>query len=448
MAIVSLSKLTLYGAESNQDAVISKLQELECAHLIDLGHVEEEYASSMSDDAYDALRFLRDCPEQRRQVRRNDHFDCQQVVADTLELLSETRDCSDERDELRKAIDDLHPWGEFRLPTAGLFGDLQFWFYSMPLRDVAKIPHVSGRAVHEVARDHGNAYVLLLSREEPDDVPGTRWELDPRPLSELRRRLEDVEECLAELYHRRVGLTRWCDLLAGTFDEYDDAAAREKAKRLAVQENNVFALQAWIPSHAVDRILNFAAENQLAARVEPPSDDEVPPTLLENPERLAGSESLVTFYKTPDYHGWDPSIVVNFSFAVFFAMIFADAGYGVVLAMFVGYFWKRMGKTRGGRRTRNVLATIFGFTIVYGVLCGSYFGVSPRADSFLGRLRLLDAQRSGIDDAVDDRDRGGASIARQPSRSLAATWERVGARLVGLGPCDVGRSRSGRWEFC
>ena len=37
MAIVPLDKMTLYGAESQKDAVIEQLQRLGCSHLVDLG---------------------------------------------------------------------------------------------------------------------------------------------------------------------------------------------------------------------------------------------------------------------------------------------------------------------------------------------------------------------------------------------------------------------------
>ncbi len=80
-----------------------------------------------------------------------------------------------------------------------------------------------------------------------------------------------------------------------------------------------------------------------------------PPTLLHNPERLAGSEALVTFYKTPQYGSWDPSIVSFVSFAIFFAMIVADAGYGIILALMTALLWKKLGETQAGQRGRNVL---------------------------------------------------------------------------------------------
>ncbi len=45
-----------------------------------------------------------------------EQFSREAVVADALRLRSEQQKLSDERDELRKAIKDVEPWGEFQLP--------------------------------------------------------------------------------------------------------------------------------------------------------------------------------------------------------------------------------------------------------------------------------------------------------------------------------------------
>ena len=85
---------------------------------------------------------------------------------------------------------------------------------------------------------------------------------------------------------------------------------------------------------------------------------------------------------------------------VFFAMILADAGYGFVIGLAVAYYWKHLGQSQSGRRSRNVLATLVVSSVGYGVLCGSYFGCSPSAESFLGRLRIADSEISNCSAAV------------------------------------------------
>ena len=70
--------------------------------------------------------------------------------------------------------------------------------------------------------------------------------------------------------------------------------------------------------------------------------------------------------------------------------------FGLIFALLTAYFWKRMGKSRELRRGRNVLATLVAFTVIYGVLCGSYFGISPPAGSTLANLQILDAQSQAV----------------------------------------------------
>ena len=74
---------------------------------------------------------------------------------------------------------------------------------------------------------------------------------------------------------------------------------------------------------------------------------------------------------TPAYWLWDPSSVVFFSFAVFFAMILADAGYALVLGGVVLAYWKKMAGSDAGRRWRVLLSTLAGASLVYGALAGS-----------------------------------------------------------------------------
>ena len=400
MAIVPLDKMTLFGAETQRARVLERLQELGCVHLVNLGEADGEYVSAdVATDARDALKYLRACPEQLRQIRRADQFDREQVVTDALRVKGEEHELRDERDQLQKAIKDVKPWGEFQIPSESRIGDVRFWFYVLPIRDLKKF-EASVSLSRVINRDQRDAYVVVLSRDEPQNVPEnisvTRVDLDPRPLSQLKGRLEEVDERLEELQYQRIGLTRWCGLLKSGLNAAEDAAERDHAARQLLNGRAVFALQGWVPREAKDQIRRFAADNDLAVTIEPPASNEQPPTLLLNSELLSGSEGLVTFYKTPEYRSWDPSIVTFVSFAIFFAMIIADAGYGFIFLLLTAYLWKKLGKSPGGRRGRNLMAIVSVCTVAYGVLCGSYFGVAPPADSLLGKFRIIDAQSQSL----------------------------------------------------
>jgi V/A-type H+-transporting ATPase subunit I len=152
----------------------------------------------------------------------------------------------------------------------------------------------------------------------------------------------------------------------------------------------VFAVQGWAPQSAVADVHEFARESRLALTTTEPARDESPPTLLKNPERIAGGEGAVTFYITPGYQTWDPTTIVFFSFCLFFAMIFSDAGYALLLGGVVLLSWPKLATSVHGVRFRHLLVALVVAAAVYGVLVGSYFGVEPRAGTFLASLKVLD----------------------------------------------------------
>ena len=153
--------------------------------------------------------------------------------------------------------------------------------------------------------------------------------------------------------------------------------------------------------------------------IEAPGPQDTPPTLLDNPPALRGGEGLVTFYMTPAYRLWDPSKAVFFAFAVFFAMIFSDAGYGLLLGGILLAMWKRLGRTDSGRGLREVMLALVIFSILYGVLVGTYFGVTA-AGGLVARVAARPrCQRSTLDD-VDRRS------ASERHTSPVPTWSPPG----------------------
>jgi V/A-type H+/Na+-transporting ATPase subunit I len=78
------------------------------------------------------------------------------------------------------------------------------------------------------------------------------------------------------------------------------------------------------------------------------------------------------------------------SFAIFFAMIIADAGYAILFSLGTAFFWSRMGASASGRRVRTLLAGLCATSFVYGVAAGSYFGFAPPPGTLLGALHVIE----------------------------------------------------------
>jgi len=396
MSIVQLDKVTLCGPLADKGAVLGELQRLGCIHLKSLRPTPSEPENATSPhavQAYKARKYLRDAPRKRRFIHRREGFDVQEVVARTLANQQQLRVVSDRREFLVHRIRQLEPWGDFHLPQPQDLLDYKFWFYILPVSQLKALQGVE-RPWQIVHRDNRHAYLVIVAREEPpgDLLPVPRTRTGSRSLNELRQELDEAEIQLEELMAQREALTRWLYLLEQNLNRAEDQASLAYAQEQTLDGDGVFAVQGWLPRREARRLRAFADRLQAALLVEPPGPDDRPPTLYANPPPLAGGQDLVDFYQTPGYRSWDPSVVVFFSFALFFAMILADAGYSLALAGILAWLWKRMGRSDGGRRLRLLCAVVAGASTVYGVLVGSYFGVTPPPESLLGRLHLLDLQ--------------------------------------------------------
>ncbi len=396
MSIVALRKLTLVGLIQEKGQVLDRLQSLGCMHLLPLQAAPreiEEMPPEHAANARKALRYLMDVPEKRHQIRHAEHFNMDTAVFAVLANQLRARDVSDRRDLVKQRIRDLAPWGDFQLPQLDDLYGYRLWFYVVPR---AQMPHLRDLPLpwQEVHRDPRASWVVLIAPEEPapDLMPVPRVRTGAHSLGSLRQRREALELELEDIHAERQALTRWIFMMSSHLAAAENAAALEHAESQTLDDSAVFALQGWVPSDRTDAVQALADSMGLALLIESPRPDEMPPTLLQNPEPLAAGEDLVGFYQMPAYHAWDPSRVLFFSFALFFAMILSDAGYAAVLGLLLGAGWRRMGRSDGGRRLRVLGGLLVSGSLVWGVLVGSYFGLAPPESSPLARLAVLDLQ--------------------------------------------------------
>jgi V/A-type H+/Na+-transporting ATPase subunit I len=385
MSIVKLQKITLIGLAAQRDEVLDRLQTLGCVHLIDLPGkgLKKNLEQGERKSVQQAINFLQSSPS--RHPQSHEHYatgeDCL-TIAQSVHRNEQRRDeLQDEQDQLVSSIDTVEPWGEFRMPGQAETKGLALWFFAVPHPQLTVL-RKSELVWQAVNRDRQFAYVVVVSENEPKlGLPQTVF--DPRPLSELQQRLEAVKEELAKLDEQRYSLTRWLNLLLKDLDRADDEICRKEAVGRLFQDQDLFAIQGWAPKIVVPTLEKFAKEHALVFTVAKPSPDETPPTLMKNPIAVAGAEGAVSFYITPNYRAWDPTWVMYLSFAVFFAMIMSDAAYGAIMGIGLMFFWKRLGKTEQGLKTRYLFLALVVATIVWGVAIGSYFGATPKALEFL-----------------------------------------------------------------
>lgn len=393
MSIAAMRRVTLCGLIGEKAQVLEGLQALGVLHLIPMKEAPPltPVDPTQIHRTQTAFRHLTEASDRRLPYRAGTPFDLDAVVAETLDNRSRLRALRDRRDDLQKRIEDLAPWGDLAFAPLDEMGGQRLWFYLLPIRDRAALDRVD-LPWQILGKGPTNLQVAVISPEEPpeDLLPVPRVHTGAVPRSQLKRELEDTLIATEQAEAARAELTRWRPLigacLAASADREDLRAAGEQT----LDHDEVFAAQGWAPAESVAAVEAFAAERGLALVVEAPSAEDSPPTLLTVPEGVASGSDLTFFYTSPGYRSWDPSFVVFGSFALFFAMILGDAGYAAIIAAGTAIFWRRLGQSAAGRRARTMLAAIAGTALVYGIACGSYFGVKPPAGGFLAALAFID----------------------------------------------------------
>jgi V/A-type H+-transporting ATPase subunit I len=399
MSIARLTKVTLFGTRAEQRSALSDLQKLGCVHLISMR--DEPRPVALTAPAWDesvsgALRHLMGASRQRHQEIDPEKFKIEEIVQTALKNKERQREAADRRISLRNRISLLSPWGDFTLPPLDEMAGYRLWLYRVPHRELKKVNQRT-EPWEVVAKDNRFAYVVVISKDEPrpGTLPVPRTHAGEVPLNELKRNLRRVELEMEDLVAEQNALSRWIYLLSRKLAVVEDERVIDRAGRQSREVDTMFVIQGWSPSPGLPALHRLAEVRGLALLQEDPGPDEMPPTLMDNPAPFRGGQDLVTFYETPGYRSSDPSLIVAFSFAIFFAMILSDAGYALVLAAILFLARNKLGRSAGGRRFRLLMFGVLSVALVYGVLAGSYFGFEPPRNSLLGAFYLLHLQDTG-----------------------------------------------------
>ncbi len=394
MSILALQKATLIGLTENKPAILDALQALGLMHIIPLAEPDTQAKAAKTDVSPEQLStilsYLLGCKHKRRQILLERHFDLGSVVADAEENRLSRLKLLERRDFLKKRIKDLSPWGNFVLPDHDELYQQRLWFYLVPnyrMHDVEKI----ALPWQAVFRDNRHTYVAVISPKEPavNLMPVLRTHTGAVPLEQLKSELEDSEIELEKLEAEREAMTRWIYLLQRSVAGIQDLDQRCKVSNQTLDREEIFAVQGWVAKEMMDRLRTFVKEQRIVLHIEEVCADEQPPTLLSNPTEVAGGEEVVHFFQMPGYRAWDPSRVVFFSFVGFFALIMSDAGYSLLMALCLLFYWKRMSLTETGRRLRALGMATAGAGLIWGVMVESYFGATAPFD-WLASLKVMD----------------------------------------------------------
>ncbi|MCI4321706.1 MAG: V-type ATP synthase subunit I [Thermoplasmata archaeon] len=190
------------------------------------------------------------------------------------------------------------------------------FLFAIPAADAEAVTRTA--AVHRIQLFGVPSGVAGTSAEELPRLVARQTEIDRRK-SEIATRLSAIS---AEWYSRVAALTEALEIENRKFDVYTRLGSSDRG----------FVLQGWVPKRELPA-LRSALETSVQHRAElyPVTTTEEPPTFIENPHGVRRFEFLVRFYSLPQASEFDPTWVFAFVFPIFYGLMLADWGYGLVI---------------------------------------------------------------------------------------------------------------------
>ena len=155
------------------------------------------------------------------------------------------------------------------------------------------------------------------------------------------------------------------------------------------QSRHTFIVEGYVPQReaaALERQLSDRYD--AAVEIEPLSDQDDPPVLLENNAFAAPVEPVLESYSMPARGEVDPCTVMAVFYYVLFGLMLSDAAYGLIMVIGCGALLAKFRNMESGMKKTLQMFLYCGIsTIFWGVMFGSYFGdvVDVVASTFFGK---------------------------------------------------------------
>lgn len=257
-----------------------------------------------------------------------------------------------------------------QLTKAGTDGELQYLLF---------VCHKSAEeTAAEVLKARG------FSKANLRGFTGTAADNDRRLDGELSKIDGEIEAAKAEAA-ACAGQREALQLCA---DRADQEIAREEAKSRLLDTEATFFLEGWVPVPDVARLAQKLERFTCCWETNDPAEEDYPkvPIKLKSNVLTEPLTTITEMYSLPAYNGVDPNGLMMPFYVFFFGFMFADLGYGLILAIACAVIQFKV-RPKGGFGQLIRLMLMCGIAAaVIGFLTGGFF--SDVIVQFTGMLGL------------------------------------------------------------
>lgn len=289
----------------------------------------------------------------------------------------------------------LEPWAELDVPLElHRSGQLSMIPGTMPLRsDLQQAKNALEEQPAElvqVSLSPQQQYLLLLVHQaaesavlevlRPFGFAAASFGTLTGTVQENLQRLDDEEE---QTRQDRRAEDAALDALGGRqpelklgLDRLKLQIQREDNRQRLLTDGHIFYLEGWVPEADTARLEQLLEGYSCAWDLRVPTEEEYPevPVTLKSNWLTRSMTCITEQYSMPAYDGVDPNPVMAPFFILFFGMMMADMGYGLLMIFLPLLYLKKARPPESKRGFIELILWCGIVTFIFGALTGGFFG--------------------------------------------------------------------------
>lgn len=383
-----VKKYLFVGTSDHKDAFFSAMQKAGLVDFIDFSPSKSKEVPIEIQKNVRAIKIVLGLPTLNQDPRK-DYSRATSIIDAIISLKDKIDSLEEELRVTNLEIERIEVFGDFSIRMIREIekeGNRRLQFFCTkqghPVEDASLI---------YIGSDHGLDYYFSVNPSERQFEGMVEMQFD-KSLGELLQYRKDLKKDIHDTEEELKTYAIYNDYLHHALTYKHNGYELESTKKYTKGEfdDSLFIIEGWIPVHKTDEMNQVIEDQKVFAEEIAIEEKDTIPTYLENHGTANIGEDLVHIYDTPSHEDKDPSMWVLVSFALFFAMIVNDAGYGLVFLGVALYLNYKFSQAKGaGKRFLKLTTILTSVCILWGTLMTSFFGISLDIDNPLRKVSLL-----------------------------------------------------------
>ncbi|KRQ87327.1 V-type ATP synthase subunit I [Caloramator mitchellensis] len=418
MAIVRMKKISIVAPKEDRDGLLKLIQRLGTVQLINIEEqledveLKTEKVNSEAEYRYSKIKFTYEFLKAYSDVKKglftkkkvlsledfenlNKHVNWEEIYEKCKSIEDEINSVNSRISKIESQIIQYSDWINLDVNLVILEGLKNISYFigtinkkfkdSFLLEFNEKFKDAYFEIINEKQSDvnlfaivHKNIYDEVFEVLKKYGYTKLNIELDKTPsqkIDEFNSEIQALKARENELKLEAKKLTEKIDEVESIYDYIYSELLLEQAKAKVAGTNKTVIFTGWIPENEVEKATNaiYTKFRHIYIDLED-GDQENAPVQLKNSWIVEPFEVVTSMYALPKTNEVDPTPILTPFFLLFFGMMMADIGYGLMM-MAVSIVLLKFTSVEGDLKKLAKLILYCSFpTILFGFLYGSFFG--------------------------------------------------------------------------